>query len=95
VRQLRLGLAQGLLRPLALDALADLAAEGRHQGDQVRGRVPDRLAEPLDDAQDGTSPPSTMEKPQTACSPASAARGARSKPGSWTTSGMQTGAWLA
>jgi len=49
---LRLDLAQGLLRPLALDALADLAAEGRHQGDQVRVRVPDRLAEHLDDSQD-------------------------------------------
>src|SRR5687768_11091848 len=44
--------SQSLFRPLTLDKLPDLAADGRHQLEQIFVRLPDLVAEELDDAQD-------------------------------------------
>ena len=52
VRQLRLGLAQGLLGPLAFDELTDLAADAGHHVEQVLVGLADLTADEIDDAED-------------------------------------------
>src|SRR5262249_1046304 len=48
----RLAHPQRFFRSLAFDELADLAADGRHHGEQVLIQLPPLLAEGVDDAQD-------------------------------------------
>src|SRR5262249_36694833 len=47
----RLAHPERLFRPLALDELANLAADGRHHGEQVRVGLPSLVAEELHDPQ--------------------------------------------
>src|SRR5262249_8529006 len=50
--RLALAFAESLLRPLALDELTDLAAQGRHRVEQALVGLADLTAEEVDDAED-------------------------------------------
>ena len=82
-----------LLGALALDELADLAADRGEHG-RAGPRRARRISRLKNSSTPSTTPPSLIGKPNAPCSPSRAATGARGKFGSCTTSSIQAGSPL-